>query len=86
MAAPVSTTLPACTLQANKAQLSAAVASQVEATKSGLDMLTRAYQVTGRLWLAACCGSGAAGFDTSNPTRVPAPPAAGAGPDAGALP
>jgi hypothetical protein len=32
------------TLQANKAQLSAAVASQVEATKSGLDMLTRAHQ------------------------------------------
>ncbi len=31
--------------QANKAQLSAAVASQVEATKSGLDMLTRAHQV-----------------------------------------
>ncbi|KAI3425101.1 hypothetical protein D9Q98_008479 [Chlorella vulgaris] len=30
--------------QANKAQLSAAVASQVEATKSGLDMLTRAHQ------------------------------------------
>ena len=34
---------PPC-LQTNKAQLSAAVASQVEATKSGLDMLARAHQ------------------------------------------
>jgi hypothetical protein len=33
------------TPQANRAQLSAAVSSQVEATKSGLDMLTRAHQV-----------------------------------------
>ncbi len=32
------------TLQTNKAQLTAAVASQVEATKSGLDMLNRAHQ------------------------------------------
>lgn len=34
--------------QANKAQLSAAVASQVEATKAGLDSLARAHQVRQR--------------------------------------
>ncbi len=34
--------------QANKAQLAAAVASQVEAAKLGLDQLTRAHQVGAR--------------------------------------
>ena len=34
-------------LQANKAQLTAAVASQVDATKSGLDSLARAHKVGG---------------------------------------
>ena len=31
-------------MQTNKAQLSAAVASQVDATKAGLDLLNRAHQ------------------------------------------
>ena len=44
-----SAALPACPLQANKAQLSASVATQVEAARSGMTLLERAHTTLGNM-------------------------------------